>query len=502
MLVPTPQLRNRRDFLRLMAGSSASMLGSRLTTIAYPLLVLSLHGSAMTAGLAVFAANAPSVLVYIPAGAFVDRWDDPRRTMLLFEAGRGIAIAIIVASLLMSWVSIPLIIGVAIIEESLEVFAMLAERRYVRCLVEPVDASSAQVSIEARSHVVVLAGRALGGLLFGMMHALPFLADALSFVASVAALLGIGHGRKRAVRLIQAPPTEARSAEEDQGLASEVREGLRELFKDPFARDASLLSAGMTLVSQALIIVFLAAAHLGQVPTVLIGSVLAASGIGGLLGALVGKWVRTSANWSPLKFQPLIWAVMLAVLALSGRWQLPAMALVMLVLGLAGAMGNVELDTYLVQKVPDKKLARVTSIEMLLDFAASALGPAVGGLLTEVCGTRHAVWFLCASTAPFAVLGLRLRLPGSPVGKVHRAGFKVITNLLVEAAIMSLLVGVALMTLLVGSHESAGRGGDQDLSLAGRGGDQDRGLAGRTGAEAAQWSQHPVPDYVGQFQAR
>jgi len=286
------------------------------------------------------------------------------------------------------------------------------------------------------------------------------------------------------------------------GLPREVLDGLRELFKDAFARDASLLSAGMTLVSQALIIVFLAAAHSGRVPTVIIGSVLAASGIGGLLGALVGKWVRRSAACSPLKFQPLIWTVMLAVLVMSGRWQLPAMALVMLVLGLAGAAGNVELDTYLVRKVPDKKLARVTSIEMLFDFAASALGPALGGLLTELYGTRHAMWVLLVLTLPFAVLGFRLRVPGSAVGQVRRALFKLVANLLVEAAIMSLLLGVALRTRLARSREPAGRGCDQDLSVAGAGGDQDRGRSDWSGTEVVPWPQRPMQECVGQLQAQ
>src|SRR5437868_11680600 len=94
----TVPFRCNNSFRLLLGGSSASMLGSRLTTIAYPMLVLYLTGSPATAGFAVFAATAPSILVYIPAGALVDRWD-PRRTMLLTESLRGGAIATVVGSL-------------------------------------------------------------------------------------------------------------------------------------------------------------------------------------------------------------------------------------------------------------------------------------------------------------------------------------------------------------------------------------------------------------------
>ena len=49
------------------------MLGSHVTTIAYPLLVLRLTGSPFTAGCVAFAATAPGILVHIPAGALADR---------------------------------------------------------------------------------------------------------------------------------------------------------------------------------------------------------------------------------------------------------------------------------------------------------------------------------------------------------------------------------------------------------------------------------------------
>jgi hypothetical protein len=404
-------LRRNHAFQWLLGGSSISMLGSRLTTIAYPLLILALHGSPALAGLAVFAANAPSVLVYIPAGALVDRSADPRRTLVTAEAVRGAAIAVIVVMLVLRKTWIPLIILMAIVEESFEVFASLAERRYVRFLVHPRQVSAAQVSIEARAHVVVLIGRALGGLLFGIAQALPFFADLLSFGVSVASLARISRKQERSP---SPRPTAGSKPSAGSNLWGEVRDGFHELSKDPSALNASLLSASMTLITQALIIVFLAAAHDGHVSSALIGLVLAASGLGGLLGALLSQWVLRPVNLSPLKLQPFIWTCMLVILALSGGLQVPAMALVMMALGTAGAMGNVALDTYILVRVPDKKLARVTSIEMLLDFAACALGPAMGGLLTEVFGTRVALCWLIGFTAAIAIAAvLGPRLDGS-----------------------------------------------------------------------------------------
>jgi hypothetical protein len=98
----TMSLRDKHAFRLLLGGSTVSMLGSRVSTIAYPMLVLHLTGSPVYAGFAVFAAAAPSILVYIPAGALVDRWD-PWQTMMVSEIGRGLAIAGVVGALAFHW---------------------------------------------------------------------------------------------------------------------------------------------------------------------------------------------------------------------------------------------------------------------------------------------------------------------------------------------------------------------------------------------------------------
>jgi MFS transporter len=243
---------------------------------------------------------------------------------------------------------------------------------------------------------------------------LPFFADLMSFVVSVASLARIS---RRQERPPSPRPMAVSKPTAGSNLWGEVRDGFHELSKDPSARNASLLSASMTLITQALIIVFLAAAHDRHVSSAVIGGVLAASGFGGLLGALLSQRVLRPVNLSPLKLQPFICTCMLVVLALSGGLQVQVMAVVMMALGAAGARGNVALDTYILVRVPDKKLARVTSIEMLLDFAACALGPALGGLLTEVFGTGVALWWLVGLTAAIAiaaVLGPHLDVLVSP----------------------------------------------------------------------------------------
>jgi len=153
-------LRRNHGFLLLLGGSSISMLGSRVTTIAYPLLVLAISGSPVMAGWACFAATAPSVLFYLPAGAIVDRCN-PRIAMLTFKVLRGLVIASVVAALVMHELTVLQLIVAAGIEEIFQVFSSLAERRLTYSLVDPAKVPSALAQTEARTHTAVMLGRPL-----------------------------------------------------------------------------------------------------------------------------------------------------------------------------------------------------------------------------------------------------------------------------------------------------------------------------------------------------
>jgi MFS family permease len=388
-----------REFRLLLAGSYVSMFGSRITTIACPLLALYLTNSPAVAGLVAFAATAPSILVYIPAGALVDRWE-PRRTMIICESGRGVAIAIITISLAVGRLSLLLLIGVVFTEEILEVFSTLAEQRYVRSLVPLDQAPSAQASIEARANAVVLAGRPVGAILFSIAHILPFLTDALSFVASVSTITRITS--KRAVGPRPDTPSWQKQV---WRLGRDITEGLRWLFNDRYARAAMTLSASSTLIGQALIMVFLAEAHTSGLSSVTVGFVLAASGGGGVLGAMVASRVPTPPKISLILVQLMAWAGAFAILAVSHQPSLLCLAFVMAAQSLTGALGNIEVATYLSRNVDENMLGRATSIGRLMAFSAYAVGPALGGILIQWHGAQHAVFALFWFTAAFALLG-------------------------------------------------------------------------------------------------
>lgn len=385
-------------FRLLMLGSSISMLGSRISTVAFPMLVLHLKHSPFITGLVAFAVIAPSMLIYIPAGVLVDRWN-PRRVMLISEVLRGLTIASVVIALTMfrQYVNIWSLICAMVIEEILEIFSVLADRRYLSRVMERDKIESRQASIEVRTHAVVLAGRPIGPFLFVMEPFLPFLADAVSFVASVSSLL--------LLRRIDEPQGEVRRLLPRKVIPG-IRRGWGWLKRDRRACLSVFLMAMTSLVAQALILMFLVLAHSRQLSTIAIGVVLAASGIGGAAGAFCARIVLAARRGLWLPIQMIAWSVALAFLALAGGQSAYWCAVAMLILGFTGAIGNVEFGTYLVRNVGDGMIATVTGIGQMLAIGACALGPVLGGAAIQFFQIQGAIRILFAIVVVLAATSL------------------------------------------------------------------------------------------------
>lgn len=390
-----------RAFRILIFGSSISMMGTRISMLAFPMLVLGIKNSPLMAGVVSFAAIAPGVLLYMPVGAIVDR-RDPRRVMLLSEIFRGIVALLVVAALLIFGrdINIIFLVLAMLAEEVLEIFSTLADRRCLNRLIEREKIRSRQASVEARTHAAVLVGRPIGPLLFTFGPFLPFLADAISFIASVSSLLSIGS---------TAEPQKAGWPTFKQ-LTSGIGEGVGEVVRDRRILLTSSLLAMTSVVSQALILIFLVEAHSRQLSTLAIGIVLGASGVGGAVGSFCSKaagfFRSKSASSSVTKnvlqvirkrwllIQMIAWVIVFLALALTHGGSTTWSAVAMFVMSVTGAIGNIEYGTYLNAKIADDMIGKISSVSHTMTIAACALGPVLGGYLIQEYSAQKAIFIL------------------------------------------------------------------------------------------------------------
>lgn len=378
-----PPLASNRDFRFLWLGSAVSVLGSRASAIAYPLLVLALTGSAADAGLVGFTATIPYLILQLPAGALVDRWNR-KYVMIGCDAGRAVAVGSIVLALALDRISLAQIMAVSFIEGSLYVFHSLAEPAAVRNIVHPHHLPVAMSRIEARERGAALLGQPLGGFLFDLGRAVPFLADTLSYLASLTALLLIEsnfQGERRGAR---------------NAFAIEIAHALVWLWRQPFLRATAVLVAGSNLLFQALNLLVIVIAREQGASATAIGLLLAGFGVGGVLGSLAAPWFQRrlpmkaiviGANW--------VWALALPWVGIVDN--LVVLAVLLALMAFVGPLWNVAIDVYRLLITPDQLQGRVGSAISFLAWGAIPLGSLLVGYLLDSFGSWPTAMVLSAA---------------------------------------------------------------------------------------------------------
>src|SRR5262245_47627598 len=199
-----------------------------MSLIAYPLLVLSLTGSAAKAGLVGFARLLALAVFALPAGLAADHWSR-RRLMIAAHGTRAVAIATLAALIVLDEITFWVIPVVAFIEGAGGAVFGAASAGAFKAVVPRAQLPAAVATVTGREAAVSLAAPPIGGALFGIARALPFMVHAFSYALSTVALV-----------LMRTPFQEARERDTSP-LRSRLAEGVRFLWHHPFLRTCAFL---------------------------------------------------------------------------------------------------------------------------------------------------------------------------------------------------------------------------------------------------------------------
>jgi predicted MFS family arabinose efflux permease len=389
----------------LWGSQVVSTVGTRVTSIAFPLLVLAKTGSATMAGVAGFAQTLPFLLLYLPAGAFIDRWDR-KRTMLACDAGRAVALGGFAVAVAAGWLTMVQVVLVALVNGGLFVLFDLAEGAVLPQLVPREQLPAAIAQNQAKTQGADVIGQPLGGLLFSIAPLLPFVADAASYLISFAALL-----------FIRTPSRQPRTRPSTR-LRTEIAEGLRFVWRQPFLRAAVGVIGGINLVFNALTLVLVVRAKELGASSALIGVMFAFVGAGGLLGSFAAPWARrTFGAHRAIITIAWLWTAQIGVLAF-----LPGPVSLGILSGLrslAAPAFNVVINTHVYQVTPDRLLGRVRSAARLVAWGTIPLGTLAGGFLASALGAQPTLLILTGTTGAVATAtmlarGMRQLPPANP----------------------------------------------------------------------------------------
>jgi MFS family permease len=388
--VATVPLSRNRNYTILWSSQAITEIGFNASLIAFPLLVLAITGSAGAAGL-VLATDAVAQLVTgLPGGALVDRWDR-RKIMLGCEAAQAIALASLVAALWWGHAGVPHLVAVAAVLGACRALFEPAEDACLPAIVPDDQLPTAVALNSARTALGQLSGTAAGGFLFALARWVPFAVDVLTHAVAFVGLLFL----RVPARTVEPRPIRL--------IGKEIRDGLRWVWGRAEIRVTAFCAIALNLFFNAFYLVVIVLARNGGVPPGELGVMAAMLGAGGILGALLAPTLlRVLSPYTSIIGVFWALAALTPVAALvHGGYLLGALFAGM---ALLAPTANTTINTHQLLLTPDELRGRLAGVMSVVTGAASALGPALGGLLVEVLPDVRAVLVCAAGMVIIAIL--------------------------------------------------------------------------------------------------
>ena len=382
-----PPLRRNWRFQLLWIGSASALTGVNAADVAYPLVILALTGSPAWAGLFGVIQAAATVLCGLPSGVLLDRYDR-RRVLIAAETLRVSAAGSVVLASLLGALTLPQLLAVAAALGAAQPLGGAARMLLVRTVVAPEQLTAALTQDELRVGIAELAGPPLGGALYGLGRAVPFVFSTVGFAVSLVCALFVR--------------TQQRTATDPGASMRTVFSGIRTLWQAPTLRMALLLVTALNACGAPLSLVVIFRLHQQNSPAWGIGVALAVAAVGGLIGAsLVGLLHRTFRPGTLLiGVIALEVPVFAALAAARGPW---ATGLLLIAGGLGLPTLSVLLDVLIFRQVPDAQRGRTIAATMTVVGLGIPLGTGAVGLLLQLLGGAGTLWLLAAVLAAAAL---------------------------------------------------------------------------------------------------
>ncbi|MFE6618044.1 MFS transporter [Streptomyces sp. NPDC057740] len=367
-----------RDFGRFFAATALGQWGDRILFLALPLVAITALGAdEFQVGLLTAMTTAGSLLVGLPAGAWVDRMRK-RPVMISTDLARALALLTIPLAWWAGLLTIWWLHAVALVHGVLTVFFDVAYASYLPHLVGRDRLMEGNAKLSAIRSVTSIGGPGLAGPLVGLAGA-PATLLVSSAGMALSGLLAAG------IRKREQKP----EPREHSRLIRDVKEGLRFVREQPALRAVLLGDAIFNLflvLYQTMLLVFLER-EAGLEPFG-IGLVLSGMGCGALLGALLATrlaqrigqgrviWLAPLLTCPPTALMPLTrpgWSVAVAALGLSA-------------LSMGGVVRVVAQSSLQQALTPDGLLGRVSATARFVSWGGIPLGGLLGGASGEAFG--------------------------------------------------------------------------------------------------------------------
>ncbi|TMU97722.1 MFS transporter [Streptomyces sp. DASNCL29] len=383
----------RGGFGRLWAAAVVSRFGDALRGAALPLLAVSLTDSPVLVSLVTACGFLPWLLFGLIGGAIADRVDQ-RRAMWAVDGVRAVLMAGFAVAVWLDRATIGLLLALAFALTTLQTLFDNAATALLPSVVGQRALGRANARLMTGQEVM---GRFVGAplvpVLLGLGAAMPYAADAATYLAAAALVASLG-----------AAPPERAPRPPGGSLRRDIAEGLAVLWRDRTLRalcaSTTLCNIGIGALIATLVLHitgWLDAGNTGY------AAVITVYGIGSVAGGLVAA--RLTEKLGRARALVVCGTAQIGALAALGAIRsLPVAVAAMGLFGFAGIVWNVTEVTMMQQRSPDGALGRVSSAFRTLSIAGTPLGALLGGVMAQAWGLNTpalgaAALFVCGVAA-------------------------------------------------------------------------------------------------------
>jgi MFS family permease len=380
-------------FTRFFLGQALGYLGDGLRTIAIPLLVFKLTGSAVSLGVTFALEITPFALFSVVGGSLADRLE--RRTLMLVCDGVRFTIMLSFALAYATHVlTLPLLYAGVVLLSVCGAIFLGCQAPSIPYLLGKDGAKPAVAALFATEQAVNLIAPPVGGAIFTLAGPLPALAlNALTYLTSQASIASVkDFGPER-------PSGLPRLAD----VGTDIVAGWRFVMGDAALRTLTFAQLGMSafaILGFVVVIPYLKREF--GASDQFVGLAFGAISVGTVLGSVVsgrthwpfGKALTAAFILDSLCWSPTIWTR-----------SLPVAILAMTVASACGIYAVSSLVAWQMRIIPEPMVGRVFGVIRLVAIIGMLPGSLAGGLIGDHYGTRTA---MLVSSAGYALLALGL----------------------------------------------------------------------------------------------
>ncbi|MGV7117099.1 MFS transporter [Paenibacillus kyungheensis] len=372
-----------KDFLKFWLGETLAMFGSRVTSLALPLVAaITLAATPWEMGVLNALQFSPYLIIGLFAGVYIDRLRR-KPIMIIANIGRAILLLLIPIAYMLDMLEVYHLYIIGFLVGSLTLLFDLSYQSYLPSLVGKEHLTEGNSKLEVSRSVADVSGPGIAGALISIFAApIVMLIHSITLLCSAFSMMLITKSEPEQPKHIKPKP-----------IFKEIGKGLRLVFGNKYLRAIAGEASTYNMFGQvmAAVSILYITRELGITPT-LLGIILSTASIGSIIGSLVANHIGKKYDLGTIVLVTMILGCGAPLLIPLASGPLYVTVPLLIISYFFGSMGVVISNIYVVSIrqtiTPNEMLGKMNASYRFVVTGVTPIGALLGGALGSIIGLR------------------------------------------------------------------------------------------------------------------